>query len=353
MFYEIGAIKALFTSAKESSRLTSDLSCRALRTCDEALPSLRYCEVLGWSSATVSVWVGDLGLEEQASSFRSHYITGSLLVELVPEDLVLLGLSRLQGRWFLQQLDKLRCVADVVSRDHFHICQWLTDVSRDFSKYKPTFVRHSISPALLPHLTEANLQELGIHSSVDRLRILLAAGEGSITEDSPDGRTGSVAAITGNVAARYDVFLSYRRSNGSQLASLLKVLLELKGLKVFIDVKELGSGNFAEAILANIACSSCLVVVLSPGALDKCKQDNSNEDWLHREVAFAMEKNILVVPLMEANFTWPKETELPKDIRHICSLNGVSWYHDYQDACISKLMSFLPQYLTLNRIKRK
>ena len=297
----------------------------------------------------MSVWVGDLGLKEQVSNFRSHFITGSMLLDLASEDLVLLGLSHLQGRWFLQQLDKLRCVADVSSRDHFRISQWLTAVSRDFNKYKPTFVRHSVNPSLMPHLTESNLQELGVHNSVDRLRILLAARGDSCSEEHPDGSAG-----TSSVATRYDVFVSYRRSNGSQLASLLKVHLELKGLRVFIDVKELGSGNFVEAILSNIACSSSVVVVLSPGALDRCKKDDNNEDWLHREVAYALEKNILVVPLMDTNFQWPKETELPEDIRHICSLNGVSWYHDYQDACVTKLMSFLPPpSLTLNRIKKK
>ena len=33
-----------------------------------------------------------------------------------------------------------------------------------------------------------------------------------------------------------DVFISYRRSNGSQLASLLKVHLEIRNLSVFLDV---------------------------------------------------------------------------------------------------------------------
>ena len=33
-----------------------------------------------------------------------------------------------------------------------------------------------------------------------------------------------------------DVFISYRRSNGSQLASLLKVFLELRNFSVFLDI---------------------------------------------------------------------------------------------------------------------
>lgn len=34
------------------------------------------------------------------------------------------------------------------------------------------------------------------------------------------------------LASKIDVFISYRRSTGSQLASLLKVLLQLQGYKV-------------------------------------------------------------------------------------------------------------------------
>ena len=33
-----------------------------------------------------------------------------------------------------------------------------------------------------------------------------------------------------------DVFISYRRSNGSQLASLIKLILEMRNFSVFLDV---------------------------------------------------------------------------------------------------------------------
>ena len=43
-----------------------------------------------------------------------------------------------------------------------------------------------------------------------------------------------------------DVFISYRRSTGNQLASLIKVLLQLRGYKVaewiFVVYKEMGQG---------------------------------------------------------------------------------------------------------------
>ncbi len=322
--------------------MTSDLCCQALHTCGENVPSYLYWDVLNWQSGTVRDWVRDLGLKEQADSFKTHCVTGDLLLELSMKDLPALGMSKLQSRWFLQQVGKLRCVADVAGRDCHNIGQWLTEVGRDLSKYTVNFVTHSVSPAILPHLTEDILEEVGVNSSVDRLRLLLAAKQLLFSEDSStDGPSTNVS--------KHDVFISYRRSNGSQLASLLKVHLELKGLKVFIDVKELGSGNFCDAILTNIDHSSCLIVVLSPNALDRCKGDVNSEDWLHREVSHALSQDVQVVPLTDPSFQWPKDSELPEDMRRICSLNGVSWSHDYQDACVSKLISFLPHTVSYNR----
>ena len=325
--------------------MTSELCCRALHTCDDLVPTYHYWNVLNWDSGTVHQWVLDVGLVDQCSNFRAQFVTGSLLLELTVEDMVALGLSKLQSRWFLQQVLKLRYVADVANRDHFNMCRWLTEASRDLIRYKVNFVTHAVSLSLLPHLTDDILQELGVHSSLDRLKLLLAAQQLRSQEstDSP--------AITSQMP-HYDIFISYRRANGSQLASLLKVHLELRGLKVFIDVKELGSGNFCEAILSTITKSSSVIVVLSPNALDRCKNDENNEDWLHRELKHALKNEVQVIPLTDPQFQWPTDSELPEDISHICSLNGVNWCHDYQDACVSKLISFLPQSVTQNKLKR-
>lgn len=78
-----------------------------------------------------------------------------------------------------------------------------------------------------------------------------------------------------------DVFISYRRSNGSQLASLLKVHLNLRGFTIFIDVERLEAGKF-ENLLQSIRQAKHFLLVLTPNALDKCKHDTEQKDWLHR-----------------------------------------------------------------------
>ena len=66
-----------------------------------------------------------------------------------------------------------------------------------------------------------------------------------------------------------DVFISYRRSNGSQLASLLKVLLTIRNLSVFLDVDRLEAGKFDNNLLQSIRSARNFVLVLTPGAMDR------------------------------------------------------------------------------------
>lgn len=79
-----------------------------------------------------------------------------------------------------------------------------------------------------------------------------------------------------------DVFVSYRRSNGSQLASLLKVHLQLRGFTVFIDVERLEAGKFDNNLLQSIRQAKHFILVLTPSALDRCKEDYECKDWVHR-----------------------------------------------------------------------
>lgn len=89
-----------------------------------------------------------------------------------------------------------------------------------------------------------------------------------------------------NMEKNLDVFVSYRRSNGSQLASLLKVHLQLRGFTVFIDVERLEAGKFDNNLLQSIRQAKHFLLVLTPNALDRCIRDNDRKDWVHRVSIF-------------------------------------------------------------------
>ena len=52
---------------------------------------------------------------------------------------------------------------------------------------------------------------------------------------------------------QFDAFIGYRREGGSEIARLVKFLLESKGKKVFLDVDDLSAGIFDEKLLNTIS----------------------------------------------------------------------------------------------------
>jgi hypothetical protein len=308
--------------------------------------------VLSWTPAHVTAWVRDIGLTKLAPAFTEHIVTGSILLDLTLEDMKELGLSsQLQSRWFLQEIGRLRCLADISSKDGDNIGKWLSGVCKNLTMYKVDFIRNGVNRSLLPHLTGELLQEIGVSCSVDRLKLLLAVDR--LRDNQDDHPDGGHAPLPLPVKRKgYDVFISYRRVSGSQLASLLKVHLQVRGIATFLDVEELGSGKFDEAILSTISHSSNLLLVLSPGALDRCLGDTTVQDWVHREILSALEHRLQVIPILTADFQWPNQSKLPEDMQQVCALNGVIWSHEYQDACMEKVLSFLKLPKTSRRKSR-
>ena len=341
VFTDIDAITHLQTAAKQGSRLTARLCSEALILSGAPLPPYQCWEVLSWTTDNVKAWVRDTGVGDIAFKFSEHQVTGSILLNMTAEDLLEVGFkSRLKCKWFLDQIRKLRRRADVSVQDRNGIAKWLTAVSKDLDVYRVDFIQHGVTKALLPHLTEELLKEIGVCSAVDRLKILLAIPEisGRDTPDS-DGRLTDFHSPQHRI--KYDVFVSYRRGTGSQLASLLKVHLQLRGLSVFLDVTELGSGKFDEALLTTINNSHNMLLVLTQEALDRCVGDTQRKDWVHREILCALDSEVHVVPVIDPQFEWPKEDTLPEDIRQLIKFNGVTWSHEYQDASVEKLITFL------------
>ena len=83
----------------------------------------------------------------------------------------------------------------------------------------------------------------------------------------------------------YDIFISYRRDGGKELARPLKSELELRGYRVFLDFDELKDGVFDRRIMEAIDAAPIFMVILSPHALDRCA---NADDWVRREIEYAL-----------------------------------------------------------------
>lgn len=134
----------------------------------------------------------------------------------------------------------------------------------------------------------------------------------------------------------YDVFISYRRDGGFEMARLLYEHLKSVGLNPFFDLEELLSGQFNVKLYKAIEDSANFLLVLPPRSLDRCAKE---DDWLRLEIEHAIKKDKNIIPLMMAGFVWPDT--LPESIAKLPYYNAVQMSREYFEASISRLLSML------------
>lgn len=134
----------------------------------------------------------------------------------------------------------------------------------------------------------------------------------------------------------YDVFISYRRDGGFEMARLLYDHLKLTGLNPFFDLEELHAGQFNEKLYREIESSANFLLVLPPHSLDRCKNE---DDWVRLEIEHAIKENKNIVPVMMNDFVWPEN--LPESLKKLPLYNGVKISRDYFDASISRILTML------------
>lgn len=224
----------------------------------------------------VREWVKQIGFGEYEHSFYDSKVDGDLLLQLtesnLKEDLgVINGIRR---KRFERELQNLKKMADYSSRDSGSLNNFLLQIGPEYSIYTYSMLNAGVDKDSLRTLNDDQLiAECGITNSIHRSRILhilsgMASTVEPTNEDCPD--------------KTLDVFVSYRRSNGSQLASLLKVHLQLRGFSVFIDVERLEAGKFDNNLLQSIKQAKHFLLVLTPRALERCIEDSECKDWVHR-----------------------------------------------------------------------
>jgi tetratricopeptide (TPR) repeat protein len=139
------------------------------------------------------------------------------------------------------------------------------------------------------------------------------------------------------------VFISYRRSTSKYLARLIFDRLRTAGFDVFFDVNTIDNGHFDSMILNQIAARPHFVLLLSPGTLERCTNE---EDWLRREIEEAMRLERNIVPVVEEGFDFTQETDyLPEHLRdEFRRYNALPLVHFYFDAVMDTLVNrFLKQ----------
>lgn len=133
----------------------------------------------------------------------------------------------------------------------------------------------------------------------------------------------------------HDIFISYRRRGGEHLAGRIADALKSKGFAAFMDVDDLRAGKFDEALVGTIHEAKDVLVILTPGCLERC---NDESDWLRREIREAIRQERNIVPIVARGFEMPCAADLPDDIASLPSYQALLLDHELFNECIIKLV---------------
>jgi len=137
---------------------------------------------------------------------------------------------------------------------------------------------------------------------------------------------------------KYDAFISYRRSGGAELAWLIKLMgKELFKRDIFLDVCGLGRGRFDDGLRNAIANSANFVLILSPGALDRCSMDG---DWILEEVREAKSRGKTIIQVFKDGFVYPDTNDIPVELRDLPRMQGVKYNHEDAFGSIRRIFSY-------------
>jgi len=177
---------------------------------------------------------------------------------------------------------------------------------------------------------ESHLEAFGYVDIVKTVGLRVVLDEvPAVVEDSPD--------VAPEIRSpKIDVFISYRREGGEDLAERVKDALKSRGIVAFMDVHDLKSGRFDTALLSKIEEATDVIVILTPGCLERCKNEG---DWLRQEIRHAIKTERNIVPVISRYFEMPLPESLPSDIAELPKYGGLVPSHELFDASIDRLVS--------------
>ncbi|MDQ3979954.1 MAG: toll/interleukin-1 receptor domain-containing protein, partial [Actinomycetota bacterium] len=136
------------------------------------------------------------------------------------------------------------------------------------------------------------------------------------------------------------VFISYRREDTAYIAGRLhdELAARFGDQQIFRDVDSMRPGtDFVTMIQDSVASSDALIVMIGDAWLGSAdasgRRIDNPEDWVHIEIAAALNRGILIVPVLVEHARMPSEEELPPALaglsrRNAMELTDVRWDYD-------------------------
>jgi formylglycine-generating enzyme required for sulfatase activity len=153
------------------------------------------------------------------------------------------------------------------------------------------------------------------------------------------------------------IFISYRRGDSAGSAGRLHDRLErtFGSERVFMDAERIQSGeDFSEAIDARLASCDVFIAVIGRNWLKAADQYGRRRldipnDWVRTEIAAALSRNLLVIPLLVEDAELPKPEALPGDLVRLPELQAMEIHHASFHQDVDRLLDRIERDIKLRR----
>lgn len=152
------------------------------------------------------------------------------------------------------------------------------------------------------------------------------------------------------------IFISYRRKDASDSAGRLHAELRrrLPGIRLFMDVDNIRAGdNFVDALDNTLKTTDLMLVVIGEKWLNVVddhgrRRLDDPQDYVRREIATALERDIRVVPLLVQDATPPQEADLPEPLKALAKRQALELRHKRYGDDVSQLVKELQGTLVIS-----
>jgi TIR domain len=162
--------------------------------------------------------------------------------------------------------------------------------------------------------------------------------------DRPTRRVGTVS----------QVFVSYRREDSAANARSIRDRLarELGDRNVFMDVDDLVAGQrFDEVLQKSLDRCDAVLVIIGPRWLQTLREKDraGATDYVRIEVASALSRGILVIPVLVEHASLPAPLDLPEEIRSLVLHQKLDVSHETFGADIRRLLDAIDRHRGLRQ----
>ncbi|MBQ1847158.1 MAG: TIR domain-containing protein [Clostridia bacterium] len=166
----------------------------------------------------------------------------------------------------------------------------------------------------------------------------------------------------------YDVFISYRRSDGKETAIQLQKYLDSKGVRAFFDQRDIDTGvDFTDELRGTVRRTPHYVLIGTKNTFEfrKENKETGDLDFVREEIRLALEVNPKQIDkhtgkptgkktdhtctvLFTSGCGFPSRAELPEDVRDIMDKNSVDEKECGREAAFEKILGVVTNISRIN-----